>query len=390
MKNLDVMQTKRMEIVQTLSDAIGKNDEAAVQSALESLSGLYSEMITGQINGVMDDVDRTILAGRGVRQLTGQETKYYQAVIGAMKASDPKQAIANIDVAFPQSVIDTVIEDIITEFPLLDAVDFQNTATVTKMIYNAQGVQSATWGALGLGKSGVSELAGSIDEIDLTFAKLYAYMVVNQDMLDAGPAWVDRYVRGILTEALGLGAQNAIINGTGLNQPIGMITDGTTDSTTHAYNAQTATSLAEITPTTIGALVAGLAFTRTGRPRNVGDLIFVCNPFDYYTKVMPATTVQGPDGVYHNDVFPVPCKIIPCAAVARNHAVFGIGKQYFFGMGLPKGGKLEFDDSTLFLEDQRAYKIRFIGNGRPKDFVSFKYLDITNLAPQYFRTKAVE
>lgn len=390
MKNLDVMQTKRMEIVQSLSDAIGKNDETAVQSALESLSGLYSEMITGQINGVMDDVDRTILAGRGVRQLTSQETKYYQAVISAMKASEPKQAITNIDVAFPQSVIDTVIEDIIAEFPLLDAIDFQNTATVTKMIYNTQGVQSATWGALGLGKNGMSELTGSIAEIDLTFAKLYAYMVVNQDMLDAGPAWVDRYVRGILTEALGLGAQNAIINGTGLNQPIGMITDGTTDSTTHAYNAQTPTALTEITPTTIGALVAGLAFTRTGRPRNVGDLIFVCNPADYYTKVMPATTVQGPDGTYHNDIFPVPCKIIPCAAVAANRAVFGIGKQYFFGMGLPKGGKLEFDDSTLFLEDQRAYKIKFIGNGMPKDFVSFKYLNISNLAPQYFRTKTVE
>lgn len=390
MKNLDVMQTKRMEIVQNLSDAIGKNDETAVQSALESLSGFYSEMITGQINGVMDDVDRTILAGRGVRQLTSQETKYYQAVIGAMKASEPKQAISNIDIAFPQSIVDTVIEDIIAEFPLLDAVDFQNTATVTKMIYNTQGVQSATWGALGLNKNGVSELTGNIAEIDLTFAKLYAYMVVNQDMLDAGPAWVDRYVRGILTEALGLGAQNGIVNGTGLNQPIGMVADGTTDSTTHAYNVQTATALTEITPSTIGALVAGLAFTRTGRPRNVGDLIFVCNPYDYYTKVMPATTVQGPDGTYRNDVFPVPCKIIPCAAVASGRAVFGIGKQYFFGMGLPKNGKLEFDDSTLFLEDQRAYKIKFIGNGMPKDFVSFKYLNISNLVPQYFRTKAVE
>ena len=104
---------------------------------------------------------------------------------------------------------------------------------------------------------------------------------------------------------------------------------------------------------------------------------------------MPATTVQGPDGTYHNDVFPVPCKIIPCAAVAAGRAVFGIGKQYFFGMGLPKGGKLEYDDSTLFLEDKRAYKIKFIGNGMPKDFVSFKYLNISNLAPQYFRTKAV-
>jgi hypothetical protein len=35
----------------------------------------------------------------------------------------------------------------------------------------------------------------------------------------------------------------------------------------------------------------------------------------------------------------------------------------------------------------RAYKIKFLGNGRPKDFNSFKYLNISNLAPQYFRVK---
>lgn len=390
MINLDMLQQRRTEITQALSDAIAKNDEGAVQKALEDLSGFYAEMVTNQINGVMEDADRTILAGRGVRQLTSQETKYYQAVISAMKSADPKQAIANIDVAFPQTIIDTVIEDIIAEFPLLDAVDFGDTATITKMIYNTQGVQKATWGALGLNKNGVSELTGSIAEIDLNFAKLFAYMVVNQDMLDAGPAWVDRYVRGILVEALGLGAEDGIVAGTGVNQPIGMITDGTTDPTTHEYNPQTPTALTKITPTTIGALVGTMAVTPTGRPRKVNGLIFVCNPVDYYTKVMPATTMQGPDGVYHNDIFPVPCKIIQSIAVATGKAVFGIGKQYFYGMGLPKGGKLEHDDSTLFLEDMRAYKIKFIGNGRPKDFNSFKYLDISNLEPQVYRVKAEE
>ena len=387
MINLDMMQSKRAEIVQALSNSIASNDEKAVQQSLEDLSKFYSEVITSQINGVLEDADRTIIAGRGIRQLTTQETKFYQAVIGAMKSDTPKQAISNIDVAFPQTIIDTVTEDIISEFPLLNAIDFQNTTAITKMIYNTQGVQHATWGALGLGRTGVNELTGSIAEIDVSYAKLFAYIIVNQDMLDAGPAWVDRYVRGILTEALGLGAEDGIISGTGINQPIGMISDGTTDSTTHEYNAQTATALTEITPATIGALVGAMAVSPSGRPRKVDGLIFVCNPADYYTKVMPATTVQGPDGAYHNNIFPVPCQIIQSTAVDSGKAVFGIGKQYFYGMGLPKNGKLEYDDSTLFLEDMRAYKIKFLGNGRPKDFNSFKYLNISNLAPQYFRVK---
>ena len=138
MINLDMMQQKRLEIVQALSNSIASNDEKAVQQSLEDLSKFYSEVITSQINGVLEDADRTIIAGRGVRQLTSQETKFYQAVITAMKSETPLQAIANIDVAFPQTIIDTVTEDIITEFPLLNAIDFQNTETITKMIYNGR------------------------------------------------------------------------------------------------------------------------------------------------------------------------------------------------------------------------------------------------------------
>ena len=389
MKNLDMLQQRRAEVTQRLSNAIAQNDEAAVQQALEGLSSFYSDMITDQINGTLEDVDRTIMAGRGIRQLTTAETKYYQAVIDAARSANPKQAIANIDIAFPQTIIDTVMEDVTTESPLLNAIDFQNTSTITRWIFNEQGVQKAVWGALGLakGSAGVSELVGDIGELDMTHCKLYAYMTVSQDMLDAGPAWVDRYVRAILTEALQLVCEDGVVKGNGVNQPIGMVSDGTVDSTTHEYNAQTATALTEITPESIGALIQPMAVTPTGRPRKVDNLIFVCSPADYYAKVMPATTIQAPDGTYRNDVFPVPCQIIQSTALNAGEAVFGMGKKYLLGMGLPKGGKLEYDDSELFLEDIRAYKIKFLGNGRPKDLNSFKLLDISGLQPAVYKVK---
>lgn len=389
MINLDILQQRRAEITQSLSIAITNNDEAAVQQALDQLSGFYSEVITEQVNGTLEDVDRTIMAGRGIRQLTSAETKYYQAVIDAARSADPKQAIANIDIAFPQTIIDTVMEDVTTESPLLNAIDFQNTSTISRWIFNEQGVQKAVWGALGLakGSAGVSELVGNIGEIDMTHCKLYAYMTVSQDMLDAGPAWVDRYVRAILTEALQLGCEDGVVKGTGVNQPIGMIKKNQVDSTTHAYQDQTATVLTEITPKSIGALLQEMAVTPTGRPRRVDGLIFVCSPADYYAKVMPATTIQAPDGTYRNDVFPVPCKIIQSTALSTGEAVFGMGKKYLLGMGLPKNGKLEYDDSELFLEDIRAYKIKFLGNGRPKDFNSFKLLDISNLKEAVYSVK---
>lgn len=389
MINLDILQQKRAAITQSLSDAIAKNDEAAVQQALESLSGFYSEVITAQVNGTLEDVDRTIMAGRGVRQLTSAETKFYQAVIEAARSANPKQAIADIEVAFPQTIIDTVMEDVTTESPLLAAIDFQNTSTITKWIFNEQGPQKAVWGALGLakGSTGVNELTGNIGEIDMTYCKLFAYMTVSQDMLDAGPAWVDRYVRAILTEALQLGAEDGVVKGNGVNQPIGMVKKNEVDGTSHEYQDQTPVALTEITPKTIGALVGDMAVTPTGRPRKVDGLIFVCNPTDYYKKVMPATTIQAPDGTYRNNVFPVPCQIIQSTALDEGEAVFGMGKKYLLGLGLPKNGKLEYDDSTLFLEDIRAYKIKFLGNGRPKDFNSFKLLDISDLDEMTYKVK---
>ena len=43
---------------------------------------------------------------RGVRQLTTQERDYYQKVIAAMQSQDPKQALANVDVVMPETVIE--------------------------------------------------------------------------------------------------------------------------------------------------------------------------------------------------------------------------------------------------------------------------------------------
>ena len=389
MKNLDMMQQKRAEIVQALSNAIAANDEKAVQQSLEGLSAFYSEIVTAQINGAMEDADRTILAGRGVRQLTSKETKFYEAVIQASRSATPKQAIANIDIAFPETIIDTVMEDAMVESPLLNAIDFQNTTNITHWIINEQGPQKAVWGALGLNKNstGVSELVGDIAEFNVAYAKLFAYMTTSMDLLDAGPAWVDRYIRAVLTEALILGAEDGVVSGNGVNQPIGMISDGTVDSTTQEYNIQTPVALNEITPKSMGTLVAGMAVTPSGRPRKVDGLIFVCTPADYYSKVVPATTMQAPDGTYRNDVMPIPCQIIQSTALTAGKAVLGIGKQYFLGLGLPKNGKLEYDDSTMFLEDARAYKIKFLGNGRPKDFNSFKYLDISNLKELVWHVK---
>lgn len=57
-----------------------------------------------------------------------------------------------------------------------------------------------------------------------------------------------------------------------------------------------------------------------------------------------------------------------------------MAKRYIGMLGAgSKKGVVTYDDSVQFLEDNRVYKIRLLGNGRPKDNASFEVLDISAL-----------
>ena len=291
MTNLDLMQQRKNECLQALADAIKEGDTGAMQEAMKNLGEYYSDTIKQAMTGVVAEADRTILAGRGIRQLTASETKYYQEFIQAAKSANPKQAISNIDAAFPQTVIDSVLEDIEAEHPLLDAITFENTGVLSKVVVNAKGTQQSKWGAI---NSAITEqIQGAIEAIDVTACKLTAFMYISMDMLEAGPVWVDRYVRGVLTDALAVGLEDGIINGEGKDEPIGMIMDlaGGPDGTTGKYSAKTATAVTELTPTTYGAILAGLAVAPVGsgeeeKYRNIENVIMVVNPADYLSIVI--------------------------------------------------------------------------------------------------------
>jgi HK97 family phage major capsid protein len=144
--------------------------------------------------------DNKILVGRGVRALTSTETKYYEKVIEAMRSNSPQQALMLIDEVLPKTVIDAIFEDITEAHPLLSEINFQNTGALTEIIVSTlDGRHMAAWGKLC--DDITEQLLGGFDTIDLTQNKLSAFIPVCKAMLEIGPEWLDRYVRGILAEA---------------------------------------------------------------------------------------------------------------------------------------------------------------------------------------------
>lgn len=379
MLNLDNINQRKTEIMNALASAVRSNDETAMQQAMTDWQNYLSESIIAEANGILGATDSNILASRGVRQLTSKEKKFYESLIASARQEvTPGSVITGIGEALPETTIESVFDDLKQNHPLLNAINFTNTSAITKMVMNKQGSQTATWDELNTPIT--KQLVGEIEIVTMTLCKLTAYMFVTFDMLDLGPAWIDKYVRETLAEALSVGLETAIVDGNGVNQPIGMTRNftGSFNSST-GYARNSATAIKALDTDTYGTLLSTLAKAPNGNIRTISEVVLIVNPVDYFTKVMPATTVLAPDGTYRNNIFPFPTKLIQSVGAPEGHAIIGLALRYFMGMGTAKGGKLEYDDSYKFIEDLRTYKIKLYGMGKPLDKNAFIYLDISNL-----------
>lgn len=381
---------KLNELRQQFHDAYKNNDENTFTDTFlqmcQTIGDINREEYQQQLDGMKQELDNSVLYARGVRQLTSAEREYYQALDKAMRADNPKQALENVTVVFPQTVISRVMDDLSTRHPLLSKIQFTPTGGAIRMMLNTDGIHKAKWGKL-CAKI-VEELTSGFKEVDAGLYKLSAFIPICKAQLDLGPEWLDRYIRAILAEALANGLEEGIVMGDGNDKPIGMVRDVSDDVAViggHTYPEKAKIKVNDFEPTTMGKLVSLLGKTPNGKDRDPDDLILLVNPQDYYLRVMPATTVRAPDGTYRNDIFPLQLSVIKTAALPRGQAVFGIGRLYFAPVGMNKNGRIEYSDDYHFLEDERVYLIKLYANGFPVDNNAFLNLDISGLRPMTYR-----
>lgn len=374
--------------------AMKSGDETAIKNAWESFHNSIAAKVKEDCEELQNTHDAAVLAQRGYRQLTSNETKWYQRVIAALKSADPKQAFTSIiggdneEDLMPTTIIEDVYRNLKEEYPLLKAINFQHVGYITKWILNDHSAQNAVWGTITAEIT--KEITSSFKVVDINQNKLSAYAVIEVGMLDLGPVFLDGYIRAVLAEAIMSGLELAIVSGTGLNEPIGLIRDiheGVSFSSTTGYPAKTAETVNDFTPATYGALVAKMAKTEAGKKRKFAKVALVCNMTDYLTKVMPATTVLNANGTYVNNLFPFPTDVYVSNALEDGKAVMFLPDEYFLGMGGAKNGVIEYSDEYKFLEDQRVFKIKQYGAGRAFDNTSALYLDISKLEPAYITVK---
>ena len=273
----------------------------------------------------------------------------------------------------PPTVIDRVFEELERGHELLKAISFVNTTGITKWITKKGNVNPAFWGKL------TDAIKKKIDDgfevVNTNLYKLSAYIPVAKSMLDLGPAWLDRYVRTVLAEAMAIALEEAIVNGTGKDQPIGMLKNLSGSVVEGVYPDKTATAITDLKPKTLGESVM-YPLTHDGK-RTVNNVILVVNPADYWSKIFPATTFLTQNGTYVYGVLPIPAKIIESVAVPVGKMVAGVANDYFLGVGSTR--KVEVAKELRIIEDEDVYVTKQYANGFPVDNNAFLVFDITGV-----------
>ena len=180
---LNISNLKQKDAVVALQNAMAGEDEKAIQEAWLGFQQSIIDVVKQDFEEAHGN--QAILAQRGYRQLTPQETNYYNKLIEAGKSSNPKQTMTDVIDIMPETIVEDVYKELVEEHPLLEKINFLSVKYLTKWILNDHTVQTAVWGEI---NSAISEeITSAFKTIEVTQCKLSAFTVIEKDIFLVSP-----------------------------------------------------------------------------------------------------------------------------------------------------------------------------------------------------------
>ena len=346
-----------------LTNAMANGGEKEQQEAFHNFFDAMQESVTKQaVKAANDELnDRSILQARGQNVLTSEEYNFFNAAVQEGGFTD--------DAILPETTQNRVFEDLTTEHPLLGAIGLRDLGAVTRFIYSDP-EKAYAWGEL------FGDIRGQVNaafrDESIGQLKLTAFAAIPNDMIDLGPAWVERYVRTILVESYSVGLEFGFVNGGGAaqSQPVGLTKD--VDPNTGAVTDKASSGTLTFTPSERGEIVAGelynvvneLSTDAEGKHRKVlNRIVMVVNPVDNIA-VQARNTIQTANGQWVMSL-PYNIRVVESEEIPVGKALFFVQGEYL--AAIAGGYKLRKFDQTLAIEDATLYTIKQFANGKPRD-----------------------
>lgn len=368
MKNVDKiknMETLRAELFASMQT----EDMQAQETAFNNFAQGIQDEIMAQANEVIKNqniayTDEQILTNRGVlKPLTSVEKNYFNAVI-------ERKGFDSVEQAFPKTIIEEVFKNLKEEHPILSRIDLKDTSVLAQFIVSRPTKVKAFWGPI---CEDIKQMVlQGFDVIDLKSSRLSGFVPVCKGMLELGPNWLAEYVITIIKEIMSASLEFAVVQGTGKNQPIGMMKklSGATDS---VYPDKEKVVINDLKPTSLAGIRGALAEAKT----DTGNVTILVHPSTYWAKVFTALAFQTVNGTWVTDKLATSEEIVKSYAVPKDVLIVGDLKNYL--LGIASDVAVTKYDQTLAIEDMDLFIAKMYGYGLAKDPNAFFVVDVAGV-----------
>jgi len=352
-------ETEKANFAKATQEGTPEEQATALNNMLEALAKDVRGGILADVNSGMTDT--SVLQSRGANVLTTEETKFFNVVIeeGGFKDTD----------TLPKTTQDRIFDDLVEAHPLLQQLGIQNLGAVTEFIYSdAEGM--AVWGPIFGDIKG--QLNAAFRKESINQLKLTAFVPIANDMLTLGPAWVERYVRTMISEAMAVGLERGYVAGRGStqNEPVGLLKNVNSETGAVSDKVSTGTLTFEPGKVVINEMrdvVKGLSIRTVGEEKKIrkvaSKIVMVVNPFDSFDIQAKATT-QNAAGVYVTNM-PFNPIIEESSFIPEGKVLFFVKDEYIAAVG--GAVNMKKFDQTLAMEDATLYIAKQFATGKPKD-----------------------
>ena len=366
----DKKENKLQSATQAMYDALSSEETEVQKQAFEEYSLALAESMEDSVNAEIAKYESardedTVMAKRANRlQMTPKEKKFFAEAV-------EKQTVDGLDESFPKTIIETIMQDLSQEHPVLSEIDTRYTEAAIKYIYADHAKQTAFWSEIPADIRQI--LIGSFKSLDMTVAKLSGLIALPKGYFKLGPTWLAQYVTTFLREVMAATLELAVINGDGKLKPIGIMRklSGSTDG---VYPEKTAVKITDLTPKSFGGPRGLLAKEKMLN----GKISLVVNPVTYETKISPNLFFQNTQtGAWVQLGLPNGESVVKSYAVPEGKAILGNLKNYLLAVA----GDVELKkyEETLAIEDMDLFIAKMFSNGLAKNPNAFVVLDLADI-----------
>ena len=342
--------------------APAEEQQKGFSEMMDALSADTLAEIKKQVKAETDDV---LNAQRKDSKMDSKEVKFFNEL-----AAGDFSHKESTEVTLPETTIDQIFEDLVSEHPFLQTIKLQTTGLRLKFLKTDEAAGTAVWGDVFDEIKG--QLTAKFKDQKATQSKLTAFVALPNDLLEFGAPWIKSFVITQITEAFAVALESAFLVGDGNSKPIGLISDlskGTVngEKTTYAQKASSGTITLKDTETAkkeLGGIVKQLSVKENGKPYAAkGKTVLVVTP-GVSIDMEVAMTMQNVNGQGVLG-YPFGIQVVESEYVPAGKVIAFVPDRY--DAYIAGAINIRTFDQTLAMEDGTLYTAKQFAYGKAKD-----------------------